>query len=133
MAKYEIVYGNVDNKKKVIRYGKDAVSAIERLCDQYQWGYSLSLYDADTHGKEWATCKIGRGSYVDYDTIATASKVEAKVNRIIDLDRNWEYTGMNYLGFYEYVKIGKKYYKILYTSMDKRPYIRYNKTTWYLK
>ena len=132
MNKYEIVYENIDGEKKIIRYGIDAVNAIERLCKQYQWNFKLNLYDTATGGKTWAKCKVGRSSYVDYDTVAIASKVEAKVNLISNLGQKWEYAGMGRFGSYEYIKIHKKFYKILFTATDRRPYIRYNRTTWYL-
>lgn len=62
MNKYMVnYYDDKCNKKTQVRWGEDAVDAIERMCDQYGWFFrSLKMFDADTRGEEWAICIVER-------------------------------------------------------------------------
>lgn len=70
--RYKISYDG----KTVTRNADTAQAAIEKLCDQYGWGYKLKQYDADTRGHEWAECAADTNGGINYNRTIYAEKAE---------------------------------------------------------
>lgn len=74
MNRYKLTYGD----KSVVRKAETAQDAVEKLCDQYGWGFKLNMYDADTRGLEWAECLADTNGGINYDRIIVAEKLTGK-------------------------------------------------------
>ena len=59
---YIIIVG----EKNITRKARDAVDAVEKICNQYGWSYKVKLIDAHTCGKEWTECLIDRDGGINY-------------------------------------------------------------------
>ena len=66
------------NGKKVTRHADTAEKAIEKLCDQYGWSYTLYQYDADTRGREWAECRVDTDGGINWNLRVLATREEPK-------------------------------------------------------
>lgn len=73
MNRYEIC---VHDKKPIIRQAENAEQAIEKLCMQYGWNYTLQMYDADTRGLEWAKCAVDTNGGIEWNRTLIASRVK---------------------------------------------------------
>lgn len=58
MARYQITYERNGKKMSIVRKGRNALDAINRLCDQYGYERHVRLIDADTYGKRLAEADI---------------------------------------------------------------------------
>ena len=68
MNKYLITYSRDGEKEmKAIRRAYSPCEAIEKLTDQYKWRWALSLIDADTNGKEWASGYVDTYGGINYN------------------------------------------------------------------
>lgn len=70
--KYTLQY----NGKTVTRIADTAEKAIEKLCDQYGWNYTLRQYDADTCGLEWAECAADTNGGINWNLRVLATREE---------------------------------------------------------
>ena len=75
---YKITYQKKEdqNDKVVRRIADNAQDALEKLCNQYGWGYKLTMYDADTRGAEWAQFYIDPTGGINYEFLALAERDE---------------------------------------------------------
>lgn len=69
MKRYALKYSD----KKVYRFGEDAIDAVDKLCDQYGWSFSVNMFDAETRGSEWAECRADKDGGINYRTIILAT------------------------------------------------------------
>lgn len=76
MTRYEIY--NTDDQLKYVRKANSPKEALEKLCDQYGWSYRVSMYDADTQGKEWMKFLIDKNGGIDYNDYLIAVLPESK-------------------------------------------------------
>lgn len=77
MARYQIYHESDDGEraKKAVRIADTAEQAIEKYCGPYGWRYKLSMYDADTHGEEWAVCLADPQGGINYNYRLFAMKI----------------------------------------------------------
>ena len=72
MNKYAIDTGTTVH----VRHAETAQAAAEKLCNQYNWGYRLKMYDADTRGREWAIVAVDTSGGINYNCALTVTRAQ---------------------------------------------------------
>lgn len=72
---YELSYNKDGKSVKLHRWASNAASAIDKLCDQFQWRPFLRQFDAETRGLIWALASVDTTGGINPDIRISANEI----------------------------------------------------------